>query len=268
MNPVALARNLWRHRQLIRQLTWRDITGRYRSSFLGVAWSFITPLVTLSLYTFVFGVIFQSRWPNTRTDNLAEFGLVLFAGLTVFSLFSECANRATGIITSSPNYVKKVVFPLEVLPVSIVGSALFHASISVFLLLVAHQMLTGAIAWTAIFLPLVFVPLVCMALGASWFLASAGVFFRDLSHSIALAMQVLVFMTPIFYPAEALPASMRSVLAFNPLTSIVDNTRRVTVQGRLPDWPALGISAICGLVAALLGYAWFIKTKRGFADVI
>jgi lipopolysaccharide transport system permease protein len=268
MNPVALARNLWRHRQLIRQLTWRDITGRYRSSFLGVAWSFITPLVTLSLYTFVFGVVFKSRWPNTRTDNLAEYGLVLFAGLTAFSLFSECANRATGIITSSPNYVKKVVFPLEVLPVSVVGSALFHTGISVLLLIVAHQILTGGVAWTAIFLPLVFVPLVCMALGATWFLASAGVFFRDLSHTITLVMQVLVFMTPIFYPLEALPVPMQSMLRFNPLTPIVENTRRVTLQGRMPDWRSLGVSTICGVVAALLGYAWFIKTKRGFADVI
>lgn len=268
LDPIALMLNLWRRRDLIGQLTWRDITGRYRSSVLGVAWSFITPLVSLALYTFVFGVIFKARWPQARTDNLSEFGLMLFAGLTAFSVLSETMTRSTSIITSSPNYVKKVVFPLEVLPVSVVGSALFHAGVSSLILVIAHQILHSTVAWTAIFLPLVFAPLVCLALGLGWFLASVGVYFRDIGHTIGLITQVLLFTTPIFYPVEALPANVRPLIEANPLTAILDNTRRVTLQAQFPDWGSLAISAALGLVVLSLGHAWFIKTKRGFADVI
>lgn len=267
-NPFVFVPELWRHRHLIRQLTWREVTGRYRSSVLGFAWSFATPLVTLALYTFVFGVVFKARWPGARTGNLSEFGLMIFAGLTAFGLFSECVNRAPGLITASPNYVKKVVFPLEVLPVSVLGSALFHTGISVLLLLLAHQALAGAIAWNAIWLPLVLVPLAALALGLSWILSSLGVFLRDIGHTTTLATQVLFFATPIFYPREALPLSVRPYVDLNPLGSMVDNVRRVTVQGLAPDWGGFGFSLAAGAVMLCLGHAWFAKTKRAFADVI
>jgi homopolymeric O-antigen transport system permease protein len=267
-NPAVFLRTLWRHRHLIRQLTWREVTGRYRSSALGFTWAFVTPLITLSLYTFIFGVVFKARWPGAQTDNLGEYGLVLFAGLTAFSLFSECVNRAPGLITASPNYVKKVVFPLEILPVSVLGSALFHTGISVLILLVAHQIISGVPAWTAMLLPVVLLPLVCLALGTSWFLASLGVFFRDLGHSVAIVMQVLFFLTPIFYPRQAVPAQFRSVIDLNPLAPIVDNVRRVAVQGLLPDWHSLATSTIVGVVVLCFGHVWFAKTKRAFADVV
>jgi lipopolysaccharide transport system permease protein len=268
MNPVALVRHIWRLRDLIWQLTWREVTGRYRSSLLGFSWSFITPLVTLSAYTFVFGMVFKARWPQSASGGLTEFGLALFAGLVAFTFFAECLTRAPGIITASPNYVKKVVFPLEVLPVSVVGSALFHAGISAVVLVVAHQVLHGVVAWTALLLPVVFVPLVLLALGTTWFFASVGVFFRDAVHTVVLVSQVLMFMTPVFYPVQAVPAAFQPVLRLNPLTALIENTRRVTVQGLLPDWPALGLSLVIGLLVALVGYAWFASTKRAFADVI
>jgi lipopolysaccharide transport system permease protein len=273
MNPIALARQIWRHRDLVRQLTWREVTGRYRSSLLGFGWSFITPLVTLSAYTFVFGLIFRARWPQTATSGsanggLGSFGLTLFAGLIAFTFFAECLTRAPGIITASPNYVKKVVFPLEVLPVSVVGSALFHAAISIIVLLVAHQAIQGVVDWTAVFLPIVFVPLALLALGTTWFFASVGVFFRDAVHTVVLMAQVLMFMTPVFYPIDAVPPSFRWILELNPLTPLVENARRVTVQGQLPDWPSLGLSFVVGSLVAIVGYAWFVSTKRAFADVI
>lgn len=272
MNPIALASQIWRHRDLVRQLTWREVTGRYRSSLLGFGWSFITPLVTLSAYTFVFGLVFRARWPQATTGGttggLGSFGLALFAGLIAFTFFAECLTRAPGIITASPNYVKKVVFPLEVLPVSVVGSALFHAAISAIVLLIAHQILQGAIDWTAVFLPVVFVPLVLLALGTTWFFASVGVFFRDAVHTVVLVSQVLMFMTPVFYPIDAVPQSFRWILALNPLTPLVENARRVTVQGLPPDWPSLGLSLVVGSLVAIIGYAWFVSTKRAFADVI
>jgi homopolymeric O-antigen transport system permease protein len=272
MNPIALASQIWRHRDLVRQLTWREVTGRYRSSLLGFGWSFITPLVTLSAYTFVFGLVFRARWPQATaggtTGGLGSFGLTLFAGLIAFTFFAECLTRAPGIITASPNYVKKVVFPLEVLPVSVVGSALFHAAISAIVLLIAHQVLQGVIDWTAVFLPIVFVPLVLLALGTTWFFASVGVFFRDAVHTVVLVSQVLMFMTPVFYPIAAVPQSFRWILELNPLTPLVENTRRVTVQGLPPDWPSLGLSLVVGSLVAIIGYAWFVSTKRAFADVI
>lgn len=268
MNPIALATRIWRSRDLVWQLTWREVTGRYRSSLLGFGWSFITPLVTLSAYTFVFGLVFRARWPQTGTAGLGSFGLTLFAGLIAFTFFSECLTRAPGIITASPNYVKKVVFPLEVLPVSVVGSALFHAGVSATVLVIAHQVLQGVIAWTAVFLPIVFVPLVLLALGTTWFFASVGVFFRDAVHTVVLMSQVLMFMTPVFYPVDAVPERFRWVLLLNPLTSLIENARRVTVLGLPPDWPALGVSFLIGSLVALLGYAWFASTKRAFADVI
>ncbi len=269
MNPVTVATRLWRYRDLCWQLTWREVTGRYRSSLLGFGWSFITPLVTLTAYTFVFGLVFKARWPQASSSSgLTEFGLALFAGLVAFTFFAECLTRAPGIITASPNYVKKVVFPLEVLPVSVVGSALFHAGISALVLVVAHQVLQGSIEWTALLLPIVFLPLTMLALGTTWFLASVGVFFRDAGHTVVLVSQVLMFMTPVFYPIQAVPPQFRPVLQLNPLTTLIENTRRVTVQSLPPDWRALGISMVIGIAAAAFGYAWFASTKRGFADVI
>lgn len=267
-NPFVFIPALWRRRHLIRQLTWREVTGRYRSSVLGFAWSLATPLVTLTLYTFLFGVVFKARWPASERGDLSEFGLMIFAGLTAFALFSECVNRAPGLITASPNYVKKVVFPLEVLPVSVLGSALFHTGISVLLLLAAHLLLSGALSWQALWLPLMLVPLAALALGLSWFLASLGVFLRDIGHTTTLVTQVLFFATPIFYPREALPISLRQIVDFNPLSPMIDNVRRVTVQGVAPDWPGFAFSLVAGLVALCLGHAWFAKSKRAFADVI
>ncbi len=163
----------------------------------------------VGLYTFVFGVVLKARWPGTRTGNLAEFGLMLFAGLTAFSLFSECVNRAPSLITASPNYVKKVVFPLEVLPVSVLGSALFHTGISVLILIVVQQVVSGGPVWTAYFFRWSSCRSACMALGISWVLASLGVFLRDIGHTVALVMQILFFMTPIFYAREALPGRLQ-----------------------------------------------------------
>jgi lipopolysaccharide transport system permease protein len=267
-NPFVFVPALWRHRYLIRQLTWREVTGRYRSSVLGVAWSLATPMVQLTLYTFLFGVVFKARWQGSTRGDLSEFGLLIFAGMTAFGLFSECVNRAPGLITASPNYVKKVVFPLEVLPVSVLGSALFHTGISVALLLAAHLLLAGAISLNALWLPLMLAPLAVLALGLSWILASFGVFLRDIGHTTSLVTQVLFFATPVFYPREALPESLRPIVDFNPLSPMVDNVRRVSVQGLGPDWPGFAFALAAGLLVLCLGHAWFAKTKHAFADVI
>jgi lipopolysaccharide transport system permease protein len=268
LNPVALVKSLWRYRGLIAQFTRREIEGRYRSSFLGFAWSFVQPVVLLLIYTFVFGVVFKTRWPDTRTDRLSEFGLVLFCGLIAFGIFSEIVNRATMLIVSVPNYVKRVVFPLEVLVVSVLGSAVFHAFVSLSVLLTAHLFVRGQLPWTIALIPVVILPLLLLSLGLGWFLASLGVFVRDLSHVIALVVQVLMFATPIFYPLESIPVKLQPIVSMNPLTSIIENMRRVIFRTEPPQWWALCGWTVVSAIVMLLGYAWFMRTKRAFADVI
>jgi len=268
LNPSALAQNLWRQRILTRQLIQREIEGRYKGLFLGLIWSFVNPLVLLLIYTFVFRIVFRARWPNAKTDNLSEFALVIFCGLIAFQIFSECVSRAPGIIINVPNYVKKVVFPLEILPLSILGSALFHGSISLSILLVANLLVSGTIQWTIALLPLVIIPLVFLSLGLTWFLSSLGVFVRDINYMVTLALQVMFYVTPVFYPLEAIPEPFRTIIRLNPLASIVDNFRRVILWGQTPHWSELAIwTAVTGSMM-VLGYAWFMKTKKGFADVI
>lgn len=268
LNPFNLVRNLWRHRDLIGQFTRREVEGRYRGSFLGLLWSFVNPLVLLLIYTFVFGIVLKARWPDAKTDNLGEFAVTLFCGITAFTIFSECVGRASGLILGVPNYVKKVVFPLEILPVSILGSALFHGCISLSILLVGNLLVTGSLHWTLVLLPLVMLPLVFLCLGLGWFLASFGVFVRDIGYTVTLVLQVLLFITPIFYPIEKIPEPMQTIIRFNPLSSIAENFRRVILWGTFPSWPGLTMWIIATGLLMLLGYAWFMKTKKAFADVI
>lgn len=268
LNPVALASHLWTERGLIAQFTRREIEGRYRSSLLGLAWSFINPLALLAVYTFVFGVVLKQRWPGTAAEGLTQFGLVLFAGLIAFGIFSECVSRAAGLIVSTPNYVKRVVFPLELLPVSVLGSALFHAAVSLGVLLAAHLSLGGVPRLSWLLIPLVLLPIVFISLGLLWTLASLGVFIRDLTYTVTLAVQILFFVTPIFYPATAIPPSMRAVVEYSPLATVVEALRAVIFTGALDQWRSLLWSGLIGLTVMLLGYAWFMRTRRAFGDVI
>lgn len=268
LNPAHLARSLWRHRELIRQFTRREIEGRYRGSFLGLIWSFINPLVLLLIYTFVFGVIFKSRWPNARSDRLSEFAVTLFCGMTAFNIFGETISRAPSLIVGVPSYVKKVVFPLEILVVSTLGAALFHALVGLGILIAAHLVTGGTLGWTIVLLPLALTPLFGLSLGFGWFLASLGVFVRDIGYTIALVVQVLFFLTPIFYAVDQIPEPFHSAILLNPLTAIVDNVRRVTLWNQPPDWLALALALVSSIAIMLLGYAWFMKTKKAFADVI
>jgi len=268
LKPGTFLYNLWRRRDLIAQFTIREIDGRYKGSFLGILWSFINPLVMLMIYTFVFGIVLKARWPNAKTDNLGEFAVTLFCGLIAFNVFNECVVRASSLVVGNPNYVKKVVFPLEILPVSVLGSAIFHSIISLCILLLTIICLGEPLHWTIIILPIVMLPLVCFSLGLSWFLASLGVFIRDINYTVILVMQVMFFLTPIFYPIENIPEPFRTVIYFNPLSSITENFRRVILWGYFPDFGELLVWALLALCVMLAGYAWFMKTKKGFADVI
>jgi len=252
---------------LLWELTKRDFLGRYKGSFAGVAWSLVNPLLMLAIYTFVFSVAFRARWGGAE-ESQVDFAIILFSGLIVHSLFAECLNRAPNLITSHSNYVKKVVFPLEILPWMALGSALGHFLIS-FCVLVLFCLVTGTtIQAGVVLLPIVLLPLLLMILGLSWLLASLGVFLRDIAQVIGMLTTVTLFLAPIFYPIDALPEDYRALLTWNPVTLPVMNLRAAMLWGQPVDWFAWLVSLVIGAIVFWLGLVWFQKTRKGFADVL
>ena len=268
LNPFGILWRIWKGRDLLRQLVRRNIEVRYKGTMMGLVWMIVTPLVMLAVYTFVFGVVFKARWGAGFGDSKAAFALIMFCGMAVFNIFSESVNGSVGIVAGNPNYVKKVVFPLELLPVSSVLSACFFGLVWIGILLLGVVIFFHKICFSAIFLPLILIPLVLLSFGIAWFVASLGVFVRDLSHAIGIILQVLYFMTPIFYSVEMVPEKIRPILLLNPLTPIVQSARQVLMYAQRPDWHALGVVTLLSIVVFQLGYCWFMKTKRGFADVL
>jgi lipopolysaccharide transport system permease protein len=268
LDPRFVLARLLSHRRLLRLLVRREIETRYRGSAFGVGWLVAQPALLLAVYTFVFGIVLEVRWPQLEREGLGDFAAVLFCGLIVMNLFNECVGRAPGLILGAVGYVKKVVFPLELLPLVVLGSAAFHAAISLAVLLVARYWLGSPPPATVLLVPVVLLPLAMLALGLSWFLASLGVFVRDVGQVVQLALQALIFLTPVFYPMEALPLRFQGLIRLNPLTVVVEALRDVALWGRFPDWgPFTLVLAGSGLIL-LSGYAWFSATRRAFADVV
>jgi lipopolysaccharide transport system permease protein len=268
INPVDILRSFSQNRHLIWQMTKREVVGRYRGSVLGLFWSFFNPVFMLTIYTFVFSVIFKAKWGTSHSESRIEFAIILFAGLIIYNFFAEVINRAPGLVLANTNYVKKVVFPLEILPIVAAGSALFHAMISVGVLLLFNGLVNQNFPSTIYLLPVVFMPILILTLGLAWFLASLGVFLRDVGQTISLFTTVLMFLSPIFFPASALPDNMQIYLFLNPLTFIIEQTRQVLVWGRSPAWQGLGLYMLLSLMIAWIGLIWFQKTRKGFADVL
>lgn len=267
LNPLVVVRNFWLYRHLIWEMIKREVIGRYRGSVLGILWSLFHPLLMLTIYTFVFSVVFRARWGEGE-ESKVEFALILFSGLIVFNLFAECINRAPSLVLGNVNYVKKVVFPLEILPWVTLGAALFHCTVSLAVLLVYYWIVAATLPWTVIFIPAVLAPLLLLTVGFSWFLASLGVFLRDVSQTIGVLTTVLMFLSPIFYPVAALPSRFQTILYLNPLTFIIEQMRAVTIFGRQPHWSGLFVITVVGIGVAWLGFLWFVKTRKGFADVL
>lgn len=265
--PIEMVASLWRNRSLIHASAKREVLGRYRGSALGLLWSFFNPLFMLAVYTFVFSEIFKARW-SAGSESKTEFALVLFAGLIIFNLFAESINRAPGLILSNVNYVKKVVFPLEILPFVALLSAFYHGLISLLVWLMVYVMLFGLPHPSILYLPLIVLPFGLFIMGLSWALASLGVFLRDVGQFIGVVVTTLMFLSPIFYPATALPESYRHILFLNPLTPVIELTRDVLYWGKAPDFVLLGIYSLAAAAIAWLGFAWFQKTRKGFADVL
>lgn len=275
MNPNAQHKTsiieLWssfqRNRSLIFQMTKREVIGRYRGSVLGIAWSFFNPLIMLAVYTLVFSTVFQARW-STGSDSKTEFALVLFIGMIVHGVLAESMNISPTLMLRHISYVKKVVFPLEILPWVVMGSTLFHTLISVLVWTLFYVVVNHSFQWTFIFLPLVFLPLVFFSLGVSWVLASLGVYIRDIGQMTGVLTTILLFLSPIFYPASRLPEPYQTIIYLNPLTFIIEQARDVLMWGNTPDWLGLATAYAVSSMIAWLGFVWFQKTRQGFADVL
>ncbi|MEP7042438.1 MAG: ABC transporter permease [Dokdonella sp.] len=266
MKPTSLLRRAWNRRDLFLEFVKREVSGRYSGSHLGLVWSFFNPLLMLGVYTLAFREFLGMRWPNL--DTRADFSLMIFCGMIVHSLLAECLTRAPTCIVGNTNLVKKVVFPLAILPCVTVASSLFHAALSLVVLLLFVLASQHTLSPTVLYLPLVFLPYTLLLCGISWFMASLGVFMRDIVQVSGVIATVFMFLSPVFYPASNLKPSYRGWMAYNPLTLIIDQTRKLVMFGESPDWPALGVYTVVACVVMLLGYWWFQRTRDGFADVL
>lgn len=266
-SPFPMFASAWRHRTLIARLGIREVQSRYRGTVLGLAWALGVPLATLAVYLFVFGNVFSAKWDG-GSGSKAEYALILFTGLIAFNLIAECANRAPGLMLENAGYIKRVVFPLEVLPWVCLGAALFHAALSGVVLLGCYYAFLGSPPLSALFLPLAILPLVFWSLGLLWFFSSLGVYLRDLRPLVHVATTLLLFLCPVLYPVSAVKGGARILLWLNPLTYVLEDLRQILFLGKAPPWPSSLASLSLSLVAAWLGYCWFMKTKTGFADVV
>jgi lipopolysaccharide transport system permease protein len=267
ISPAAAWRSLRDNFGLIRTMATREIAGRYRESYAGVLWAVLTPLLMLGAYTFVFSVVFEVRWPGVGTSG-KDFAIAVFAGMVVYTFFSECLNRAPGLVLANPNFVKKLVFPLEILPWVSIAVGLFHLAAGLAVWLIFFLVVQGSMHWTVVYFPLVLLPLVLGVAGLSWFLASMGVYLRDIGQAVGILTTVMLFLSPVFYPLSLLPEAYRALAYLNPLSFVIEQGRTVLMRGEAPDWLGLLAYCILGLLLSWLGFAWFQRTRRGFADVI
>ncbi|MDO8178838.1 MAG: ABC transporter permease [Undibacterium sp.] len=267
LSPRHLVRSLWQHQQLIVDLAKRDAFGKYKGSKLGVLWSLLAPIFMLTIYTFVFSEIFQARW-TTGSSSKTEFAIVLFTGLIMFNFFAENVTRAPHLIVGNVNFVKKIVFPLEILACVNLVSAMFHLTVSLVVLLVFQVAIYGRVPLTFLLMPLMIMPLALFCLGIAWFLSAIGVFLRDVGQTIGIFVTGLMFLSPIFFPLSAIPLHWHALAKLNPLVFPIEQARNIQVWGNYPNWDEWLIYTLASTVIAYLGFAFFQKTRRGFADVL
>lgn len=269
LNPLLGIRIVIQHRDLLRQMLLRNIAARYRGSVLGLVWSFAHPLMMLAVYSFVFGIVFKARWGvESLGDNPASFPLIMFCGMAIFNIFSESVNTSSVLIVNNAGLVKKVIFPLEILPIVTVMTSLIFGLAWFALLLLGTVFFLHQLSWTMLLLPITMIPLLLISAGVSFFVASLGVYLRDIPQLVGIVTQILFFMTPIFYPIAIVPERLRWILEFNPLSSVVEETRKLFLYGQVPDFGVCAMIFVLSCVIFQLGLAWFVKTKKGFADVL
>jgi len=266
--PWRIVAHFSQHATLIWQFTKRDVLSRYRGSYLGILWSLLRPLALLIMYTIVFGFIFESKLGNQPNETKLDFALALFCGLILFEFFAECTTRAPVLMLSNVNYVTKVVFPLEILPVTTVGAALMQLVISFVPLFIGQQLFHGLIPVTALYLPVVLLPLIMLCLGITWLVASLGVFIRDINSIMPVLLQIVMYASAIFYSINKVPACFLPLVRGNPLAIAIDQARAVVLLGVPPVWSQYCWLLVVGIGIMIVGYGFFMRTKTAFADVM
>ena len=265
---ITFVTSLVRNRELWWRLTEREVIGRYRGSILGWSWSLLTPLMMLGVYTFVFSTVFKARWGDLEQAGSLGFAINLFAGLITYNIFAECATQAPTLILSNTNYVTKVIFPLETLSAVSVSAALFHACTSTLVLIAFELIAVQQVPLTVLLLPLVWLPYLLGCLAMSWLVSALGVFLRDLGQLIGVMVSMLMFMSAVFYPLSALPSALQTVLGLNPLVVVIEQSRRILVQGVAPSLSYVVLGFILMLGLCEISFRLFNKARRGFADVL
>lgn len=263
----AMFGHIWQYRSLVWLMTKREVIGRYRGSMMGILWSLVNPIIMLAVYTLVFGFVFHPQWPESQVGK-ADFAVIIFSGLIIFTFFSEFITRAPNVLISNINFVKRVVFPLEIFPCVTIGGILFHILIQFAVLLVFYFLIHFYLHWTIVFIPIIIMPLIFFALGLGWFLTSMGVFIRDTGYAMQILSMVMMFLSPIFYPVSAIPETFRALLYMNPLVFVIEQFREVVIWGRMPNFFGLTVFSCLSLFVAWLGFYWFQTTRKGFADII
>jgi len=267
LNPKGIFTSLVKYQSLIRQLAKREVSSRYRGSVMGFFWTLLNPLLMLTIYTFIFGYVFKARWGDMNLGD-GGFALTLFCGLIVHGVFAECINRAPTLISSNVNYVKKVVFPVEILPWVTIYAAFFHALMSFLILLIFSLIVNGNIPITALWLPVVLAPYVIFLVGCLWLFSALGVYLSDIQQLMGVMTTALLFLSPVFYPISALPEILQGWIYLNPLTLIMEQSREVLLWGHNPDFKLLFLYSIVALAISIFGFVLFQKSRRGFADVL
>jgi lipopolysaccharide transport system permease protein len=264
LNPLRISADIWRSRYLLGQLIKRDVLLRYRGAMFGVLWIFLSPLIMLAIYALIFGQIFQARWPQQDTGT--PFWLLLYSGLIAFNLFAETISRAPTSVRSYPSFVKKIIFPVNILPVVPLGASLVHGGFN-FLILIAALAWTGHLHAGVLLFPLLITPLLLLALGLSWFLSAWGVFIKDMTQIVPVFVQMLMFVSPVFYPVSAVPKMLRPFYHYNPLGAVIE-TSRAAVIGQPIEWGIWGLALVFGLAVSILGFAFFQHSRDEFADAL
>ena len=266
--PNALLKSLRSNRGLIVALTKREILGRYRGSIFGLAWSFFNPLLMLAIYTFFFSYVLKAKWGEGAVTSHADFAIILFSGLIVHGMFSECIVRAPALISDNVNFVKKVVFPLDIFPWVTLLAAFFHMLISLVVLVLMMMVFSEPVPLTIFLLPLVLTPFLLITIGTTWFLAAMGVYVRDVGQMMSFVSSILLFLSPIFYPVASLPEGLQTIAFLNPLTLVVEQTRQISIFGQIPNFDGLALYTFISLFVAYGGFWFFQRLRKGFADVL
>jgi lipopolysaccharide transport system permease protein len=267
LNPAATAKSLWNSRWLLTPLVKRQMAARYKGSHLGFLWTLLNPLALLGIYTFVFSVILQTRWPQGQGSH-SEFALALFAGLIPFNFLSETLQAAPNAVFSYRTYIRKTAFPLEILPLANLGAVLVQSLCSLCILLAGTWLIRGSIPGTVLLLALIYPPIILMCTGLAWFIAALGVYLRDTAHIVNIGLLMLFFLTPIFYPVTAVPEPYRFIAWLNPWCFITESFRNAAVWGRPPGIGALFLAWIGAMVVCQAGYAFFTARKKDFPDLV